>query len=133
MAAFVWHVRVYYEDTDAGAVVYHARYLNFFERARTEWLRSLGVEQAALSEQHGILFAIRRMTVDWLQPARLDDRLEITVEPGRVGAARIDFEQRMLREDGTLLATASVTAAVIDARRFQPIRMPAWLRAEIEQ
>jgi len=72
MNPFVWRVRVYWEDTDAGGVVYHSRYLNFFERARTEWLRSLGVDQVKLAEEENVLFAIRHMNIDFEQAARLD-------------------------------------------------------------
>ena len=85
MNPFVWKVRVYWEDTDAGGVVYHSRYVNFFERARTEWLRSLGVDQSELAEQENVLFAVRHMEIDFKQAARLDDELDITVHSVEVG------------------------------------------------
>ena len=93
--SFVWQVRVYWEDTDAGGVVYHSNYLSFFERARTEWLRARGVHQARLAEDEGVLFAIRHMAVDWHQPARLDDLLDISdadsgYGPGAGATARVD-------------------------------------------
>ena len=131
---FVWQVRVYYEDTDAGAVVYHSRYLNFFERARTEWLRALGVHQAALAEEHGLVFVVRRMAVDWIRPARLDDVLAVSVEEPRVGASKVEFRQNMTLsgpesgQDEDLIATAEVTAACLTADQFQPVRMPEWIR-----
>ena len=102
---FVWQLRVYWEDTDGGGVVYHANYLKFFERARTEWLRSLGLGQADLAADHGIVFAVRRMELDFRVAARLDDELLVSAHPARVGAARVVFEQRMDRAaDGAVLA-----------------------------
>ena len=129
---FVWQLRVYWEDTDGGGVVYHARYLNFFERARTEWLRSLGFGQAQLAADHGIVFAVRRMEIDFQVPARLDDELLVSARPARVGAARVVFEQRMDRAaDGAVLAAARVEVACLDSRTFKARRMPAWMRDRI--
>ncbi len=81
MNGFSWPVRVYYEDTDTGGVVYYANYLKFFERARTEWLRSFGLNQDKLAQEEGLIFVVRRALLDFLRPARLDDMLEVTVEP----------------------------------------------------
>jgi acyl-CoA thioester hydrolase len=132
VSAYVWQVRVYWEDTDAGGVVYHSQYLNFFERARTEWLRSRGIHQARLAEETGVVFAIRRMQVDWRYPARLDDLLDVSVHTVTAGATRLDFHQDMKRAgDGKLLATATVTAACLDAATFKPTRMPESIRLEI--
>ncbi len=132
VSAYVWQVRVYWEDTDAGGVVYHSQYLNFFERARTEWLRSRGVHQARLAAETGVVFAIRRMQVDWLFPARLDDLLDVSVHSVTAGATRLDFHQDMRRaEDGRHLASATVTAACLDAATFKPTRMPESIRLEI--
>lgn len=129
---FVWQVRVYWEDTDAGGVVYHSNYLSFFERARTEWLRSRGVHQARLAEEEGVLFAIRHMDIDWIGPARLDDLLDISVHSVEAGGARMSFRQEMHRAaDGAPLATAGVSAVCLDAQRFKPTRMPDWIRSEI--
>ena len=134
MHAFVWQVRVYWEDTDGGGVVYHSKYLNFFERARSEWLRALGVHQAELARDHGVVFAITRMDVHFQDAARLDDLLDITVEPVSAGGVRMRFRQVMTRAgDGAAIATADVTAASLDKERFKPIRMPAWIRAEIKK
>jgi acyl-CoA thioester hydrolase len=130
--AWVWQVRVYWEDTDAGGVVYHSQYLNFFERARTEWLRAKGIHQGQLADEAGVVFAIRRMDIDWRSPARLDDLLDVTVHTVRAGNARLEFKQDMFRhEDGVLLANAKVTAACLDARAFKPIKMPDAIRSEI--
>lgn len=129
---FVWQVRVYWEDTDAGGVVYHSRYLNFFERARTEWLRARGVHQSRLADEAGVVFAIRHMDIHWRLPARLDDVLDITVHSVSAGGSRLTFRQDMLRQaDSTQLATASVTAACLDATSFKPTRMPDWVRSGI--
>lgn len=131
--SFVWQVRVYWEDTDGGGVVYHSQYLNFFERARTEWLRSLGIHQARLAREEGVVFAIRRMTVDWLQPARLDDLLDVSVHTVSAGAARLNFHQDMRRPgDDTVIATAEVMAVCLDAKQFKPIKIPEQIRLEIE-
>jgi acyl-CoA thioester hydrolase len=133
MQAFVWQLRVYWEDTDAGGVVYHSRYLNFFERARTEWLRELGVNQAELVRDENRLFAITHMDIRFRQAARLDDVLDLTVESVDAGASRLVFRQVMTRVgDGAVIVEADVTAACLDAAGFQPTRMPAWIRAEIK-
>jgi len=120
-------VRVYYEDTDAGGVVYYANYLRFLERARTEWLRALGFEQDDLRARLGILFAVRRVSADYLRPARFNDRLEVTVEAARVGPASIEFKQEVRRGHETgwdTLCTASVRIACLDAAQFGPRPMP---------
>lgn len=123
--AFEWPVRVYYEDTDAGGVVYHARYLHFLERARTEWLRSLGFEQARLRREQGILFAVRKMSLDFVRPACLDQTLHVTVALRDQRRACIDFEQQVLdATDGHLCCRASVNVACIDAERMRPMRIP---------
>ena len=133
MNPFVWKVRVYWEDTDAGGVVYHSQYLNFFERARTEWLRAKGVHQAKIAEQENVLFAIRHMDIDFISAARLDDELDITVRNVDAGGVRMTFEQDMTRcSDRQLVAKAKLTAVCLRADNFKPTRMPRWIRAEIE-
>lgn len=130
--AFVWQVRVYWEDTDAGGVVYHSNYLSFFERARTEWLRSLGVHQARLAAEDGVLFAIRHMDIDWHRPARLDDLLDISVHSVTATGVRMSFRQDMhAAASGAHLASARVSAVCLDAKHFKPARMPDWIRSEI--
>ena len=134
MNPFVWKVRVYWEDTDAGGVVYHSQYLNFFERARTEWLRAKGIHQAKIAEQENVLFAIRHMDIDFISAARLDDELDITVRNVDAGGVRMTFEQDMTRcSDRQLVAKAKLTAVCLRADNFKPTRMPRWIRAEISR
>jgi acyl-CoA thioester hydrolase len=122
---FVWPVRVYYEDTDAGGVVYYANYLKFLERARTEFLRSRGFEQDALREQAGVLFAVRSLTIDYRRPARFNDRLEVITELAQIGRASIRFDQRVSRTmPQDELCTARVQVACLDAERFKPRPIP---------
>ena len=128
MNPFVWKVRVYWEDTDAGGVVYHSRYLNFFERARTEWLRSLGVDQSKLAEEENVLFAIRHMDIDFEQAARLDDELDVTVHSVETSGVRMNFRQDMTRRsDQQQVASAKLTAVCLKADSFKPTRMPKWI------
>ncbi len=132
MNPFVWKVRVYWEDTDAGGVVYHSQYLNFFERARTEWLRAIGVHQAKLAGEDNVLFAIRHMDIDFVQAARLDDELDVTVHTANAGGVRVTFSQDMTRcSDRQLVARSKLTAVCLHADSFKPTRMPKWIRAEI--
>jgi len=132
MKTFVWKVRVYWEDTDAGGVVYHSRYLNFFERTRTEWLRSMGVQQAKMAEQDNTIFVIKNMNIEFAKAARLDDELDTTVHSVQMPGAKIVFKQDMTRcSDQQLVASADVTAVCLKADSFKPTRMPKWIRAEI--
>jgi acyl-CoA thioester hydrolase len=118
-------VRVYYEDTDAAGLVYHARYLHFMERARTEMLREAGSDHPRLLAEEGLAFAVRRMAIDFLRPARLDDLLAVeTVMTGSTGA-RLELRQRVLRGDD-LIAEAALTLACID-RAGRARRIPASL------
>lgn len=123
-------IRVYYEDTDAGGVVYYANYLRFCERARTEWLRALGVEQQALLESAGIAFVVRSVKADYLQPARLDDVLQVVSHIATLRRASLVFEQE-IRRDGQLLFSAQVLIACIDHRRQKPVQIPAPLYAHL--
>jgi acyl-CoA thioester hydrolase len=124
-------VRVYWEDTDAGGVVYHAAYLRFIERARSEWLRACGVEQQRLREQHGILFVVAEMQVRFRAPARLDDELCAQVTAFTRRSASMSFAQCILRPaDGALLIEADVRAACIDAASYKPRRIPDSLLSE---
>jgi acyl-CoA thioester hydrolase len=128
---FTWPVRVYWEDTDAGGVVYHASYLRFLERARTEWLRAQGVEQNSVRDRHGVVFVVRDMTIEFLLPARLDDELDVGVDSGERRSASMLFSQRIVRRsDGATLVAASVRAACIDAATFKPCRIPNQLFTE---
>lgn len=123
-------IRVYYEDTDAAGVVYYANYLRYMERARTEWLRALGVEQHELSRTHGILFAVVSARLKFLKPARLDDLLTATVQVARRGAASLTFRQGVTRADA-LLCEAEVKVACLDAAGFAPRAVPPDIAAKI--
>jgi len=125
-AAFVHPVRVYWEDTDAGGIVFYANYLKFFERARTEWLRALGVQQQALREQTGLIFVVSQTAVRHLAPARLDDLLQVSVVVAELGRATLTLAQQA-RRDGMILAEGTVRVACADAATLQPRRLPAML------
>lgn len=121
--AFVWTNRIYYEDTDAGGIVFYANYLKFFERARTEWLRAGGIDQRALSERSGTLFVVRRTALDYLAPARLDDLLRIESRITRLGRASVEFMQTAT--SGTrVLATGTILVACVDGVRMRPTALP---------
>lgn len=119
-------VRVYYEDTDAGGVVYYANYLKFFERARTEWLRQLGFGQLAVAQSEGRLFVVRSASVDYHRPARLDDALVILSRVARAGRASILFEQSCVRGD-ELLATGRIDIACVSTPQLRPAALPETL------
>ncbi len=124
---FSWPVRVYYEDTDAGGVVYYANYLKFFERARTEWLRSFGLNQDKLQEEAGLIFVVRRALLDFVRPARLDDLLVLTVEPKKLARVYVDLAQEARRGE-ELLARAEVRVACLDKHGLKPALVPPVLR-----
>lgn len=124
-APFEWAVRVYWEDTDAGGVVYHASYLRFMERARTEWLRGMGISQSAVKESTGLAFLVREMQIDFLRAALLDDELSVSVEVKERRAASILFAQTIRRADGAELIRAKVRVACVDVNRMRPVQIPA--------
>ena len=126
MSRFSWAARVYWEDTDGGGIVYYANYLRFLERARTEWLRSLGHSQQELARSPGILFAVAGLSIEYRRPARLDDELAITCEPRGERAAAMRFAQRIER-GGELLVEADVRVVCLDARTLRPKRLPEFL------
>ena len=129
---FVWPVRVYYEDTDAGGLVYHANYLRFFERARTEWLRALGYEQDLLREEEDLLFVARRADIRFQHPARFNDALLVSAAIVSHGGASIDFAQDIRRQaDGQLCCSATFNIAAISAARQRPKRIPPPLLAQL--
>lgn len=128
---FSWPTRIYWEDTDAGGVVYHARYVAFMERARTEWMRALGFGQERTRIDHGLVFAVRAMTLDFLKPARLDDALEVTATLVQCKRASMVFDQAVCRGDETLL-TAQVRIAALDAATFKPRGMDESLLAALK-
>lgn len=126
--AFRWPVRVYWEDTDAGGIVFYANYLKFFERARTEWLRSLGIEQSRLREETGGIFVVGETSVRYRSPARLDDELLVTAsvkEAGRVSL--IIAQQAFLRASGTLLCEGTIRIGWVEALSLKPARIPPTL------
>ena len=128
---FVWPVRVYYEDTDSGGVVYYANYLKFMERARTEWLRSVGFEQDQLLAQEGIIFAVRSVEVGYHQPARFNDALEVTASLAAKGRASLTFAQEVKRvEDGKVLCSGTIKIACVSLNTMRPSPIPKALLRE---
>jgi acyl-CoA thioester hydrolase len=119
--AFEFRLRVYYEDTDAGGIVYYANYLKFIERARTEALLSLGLSQTVLRERHGVLFVVREVQLRYLAPARLEDQLVVTTEVGPVGGARIEMVQAVLRDGRALVKCRVGLTCVGRAGRPAPV------------
>ena len=129
---FSWPVRVYWEDTDAGGVVYHAGYLRFMERARSEWMRALGIDQSAFKQATGLAFMVRDMQIDFLKPALLDDELSVTVEVKERRAASILFTQTITRAtDGSSLIRAQVRVACVDIPRMRAAPIPTGLIPEL--
>ena len=135
MSGFSWIARVYWEDTDGGAIVYYANYLRFLERARTEWLRALGHSQLALAREAGILFTVVSVQIDYRAPAKLDDELEITCEPHLQGPASLRFAQHIYRcaqaGRAQLLVEAQVRVACVEAGSLRPRRLPEFVRAAL--
>lgn len=128
---FDWPVRVYYEDTDAAGVVFYANYLRFLERGRTEWLRALGYEQDVLRRDAGILFAVRRVELDYLAPALFNDLLTVRSSLAQIGGATLTFAQDIRRED-ILCCRGIVKVACINALTLRPCRLPASLVSGIQ-
>ena len=122
-AEFRWPVRVYWEDTDAGGIVFYANYLKFFERARTEWLRSLGIQQQQLKETTGGMFVVAETSIKYLRPARLDDELIVTAYLQETGRASMTIAQQVLLK-GTVLCEGTIRIGWVDAASLQPSRMP---------
>jgi len=130
VTVFSWAARVYWEDTDGGGIVYYANYLRFLERARTEWLRSLGHSQRELAQTAGLLFAVAGLSVEYRRPARLDDELTITCEPRMERSTVIRFAQRIyLTGSDTVLVEGDVRVVCVDARTLKPRRLPDFLDA----
>jgi acyl-CoA thioester hydrolase len=121
---FEWPVRVYWEDTDAGGVVYYANYLKFLERARSEWLRSLGVEQNELAQRDNVVFVVRRVEADYLLPARFNDELSVASRLESLGRASLEMTQRIHRRE-ELILEARVKVACVSCRDFRPAKIPA--------
>ncbi len=134
MSPFVFPLRIYYEDTDSGGVVYYANYLKFMERARTEWLRSLGFEQDRLIEEEGVIFAVRSVTVNYNAPARFNDLLEVSTTLQKRGRASLTLEQEIRRNgESSILCGGTIKVASLNAERFRPAPMPQSLYQAIQQ
>jgi acyl-CoA thioester hydrolase len=144
VAEFFWPIRVYYEDTDNGGVVYYANYLKFMERARTEWLRARGVEQDVLVERDGLIFAVRSAQLDYLKPGKFNQLLAVSVKVAEAGKASLVFDQTVVvaenkiinkgdkgEESGVLLCQGRIKIACLDANSLKPRAIPAPIRQEI--
>ena len=128
---FIWPIRVYYEDTDAGGMVFYANYLKFFERARTERLRSIGYEQDSLMINPGIIFIVRAVQVDYLKPARFNEQIEVSAEVTLFKRASLTFEQLITRGD-ELLCTSTTRIACLDANTLRPKEIPRTLHEQLK-
>ena len=128
---FIWQIRVYYEDTDAGGVIFYANYLRFMERARTEWLREIGFDHINLIKKHKLLFAVKNLTIDYIKPGYLDDLLTITSKLLETRNASLVFQQNIKNENNELLSQAEVKLACINAKTFKASSMPEELIMEL--
>lgn len=131
-ARFNWQVRVYYEDTDSGGVVYHSNYLNFMERARTEWLRHLGFEQTYLKDGLKVIFVVHSMQIAFKKPAKFNDLLTVSSELASVGHGSLNFSQ-LITVNQQNLVEAQVKVACVDAITFKPTAIPQQLKSKMEQ
>ncbi|HJX19989.1 MAG TPA: tol-pal system-associated acyl-CoA thioesterase [Steroidobacteraceae bacterium] len=129
---FAWPIRVYYQHTDAGGVVFHGQYLGFMERARTELLNAAGFDLARLADEQRLMFLVFQISIKYHRPARLNDMLGVTAEVAKMGPASVVFRQRVER-GAQLLVEADVTLALVDRDRLRPARFPAGLAQELEQ
>lgn len=130
--SFTWPVRIYYEDTDSGGVVYYANYLKFLERARTEWLRALGFEQTELLRDYNVLFVVRRVEVDYLRPARFDEALAVTVKVHGMGRSWMELDQAAIR-GAEALVTARVKIVCVNGQSFRPVGIPPAIKEKMEE
>ncbi len=132
-AAFEWPVRVYWEDTDAGGIVFYANYLKYFERARTEWLRSLGISQQALRQSSGGMFVVSQTEVRYLRPARLDDELRVSAALTQMGRGSLHLQQQArLIGDQSVLCEATIRLGWVDALSLKPSRIPALVLQQLQ-
>lgn len=129
---FSMPIRVYFQDTDAGGVVYHASYVNFMERARTEWLRAHGYSNAGLMKEFGMVFVVRTLKLDYLRPALLDDLLEVTAQIKDIGRSRLTLLQTVRRGE-ELLTEAETHLVCVALASFKPAAIPEVLRAQLEK
>lgn len=139
MKKFLWPVRIYYEDTDNGGVVYYANYLKYMERARTEWLRSLGIEQDVLSHDQGVIFAVRSINVEYKKPARFNDMLQVSAELVERGGASLTFQQDIVSEVSNansaeeLLCSGKIRIACLDSEKMHPCPIPEIIITELSR
>lgn len=138
LMVFEAQFRVYYEDTDSGGVVYYANYLKFIERCRTEWLRSLGYDQSALSAQHQLVFMVRSVEGDFLRPAILDDLLTVDLRVEKLGRSQLVFLQNVMRKkgdnaggDSEILFSARVRIACVSTVTMKPVSIPVWMKEKL--
>lgn len=131
-SAFSWKVRVYYEDTDAAGVVFYANYLRYMERARTEWLRNAGFEHKTLIDNYGILFAVKKLAIDYIKPGQLDDLLIVNSQLLSKRGASLIFQQNINNENGELLSQAEVKVACLNATTLKASPIPDELLMEIK-
>jgi acyl-CoA thioester hydrolase len=131
--AFSWPIRVYWEDTDAGGIVFYANYLKFFERARTEWLRSLAIEQRTLRERTGQMFVVGETLVRYHRAARLDDELLVTARVQETGRASLIIAQQAFLKEGALLCDGTIRIGWVDAHSLKPARIPPTLLEALKQ
>ncbi len=129
---FNWPVRVYYEDTDAGGVVYHSNYLNFMERARTEWLRALGFEQTYLRDKLKVIFVVHSAQIAYIKSAKFNDLLTIDSELGKTGQGSLEFLQKIFVNQ-QLLVEATIKVACVNADNFKPTAIPKEIKVKMEQ
>ena len=128
---FKWSVRIYFEDTDSGGVVYHSNYLKFMERARTEWLRSLHLNQADLKKRDKIMFVVANVNIDYKKAARFNDQLDIETSIDKIGASRVDLTQNIMK-NSDLYTSAKVNIACIHSETFKPQRIPKLIKQQME-
>lgn len=126
-----WPVRVYYEDTDSGGVVYHSNYLNFMERARTEWLRSLKINQQTLKDELNLLFVVHQIDIKFIKPAIFNDLIEVETSLKQITPVRVKLEQ-LIKRQSDLLISASVEVVGVNARTLKPVRIPQQIKSLME-
>jgi len=129
--SFKWNVRVYFEDTDSGGVVYHSNYLKFMERARTEWLRSLNLNQADLKKKDKIMFVVTKVNIDYKKAAQFNDALDIETSVDNIGASKVDLTQNIMK-NSELYTSAKVSIACIHSETFKPQRIPKLIKQQME-
>ena len=129
--SFKWSVRIYFEDTDSGGVVYHSNYLKFMERARTEWLRSLNLNQADLKKKDKIMFVVAKVKIDYKKAAQFNDALDIETSVDNIGASKVDLTQNIMK-NSELYTSAKVSIACIHSETFKPQRIPKLIKQQME-